>query len=202
MTLKLCSTLALCGIVLIGCSKKEDEAQKAADAVSKATEQMAQQTQNATTTAANKTPGVAIAAKTLAGFLPSVSGFTLDGEPETMDMEMNGAKYTHAVGKYKNGDKRITVSIFDYNYIAGLTAAYTSLLNMNMETNDESWHTDKINGFPSWINWKKKSNEGSVGTVVNDRIFVIVEGRDGVTQDELKAAASAVNYSGIASASK
>ncbi len=184
--------------LLIGCSKKEDQATKDAEAASQAANQMAQQTNGA----AHKASGVAVPGKTLQTFLPTISGYTIQGEPETMDMDMSGVKYTSASAKYKNGEKQIDVSVFDYNYIAGLTAAYTAMMNMNMETNEESWHSDKIGGFPAWSDWKKKSNEGTIGVVVNDRIFVTIEGHGGVSQDELKSAASAVNLSGIAGAAK
>jgi len=198
MKTTLLTTTLITASLIIGCSKKEDAAMKAAEAGQQAAQQMAQ----AQTAAANKTPGVAVPAKTLASFLPTISGYTLQGEPETMEMDMSGVKYTNAVGKFKNGEKEISVTMFDYNNIAGLSAAYSTMLNMNMETNDESWHTEKINGFPAWIDWKKKNNEGNIGVVVNDRIFIIVEGRDGVSQDELKSAASAINFSGIAGAAK
>ena len=152
--------------------------------------------------AAGKTPGIAIPAKTLAGFLPSVSGYTAKGEPETMEMEMNGAKYSHANQSYENGDKRITVSIIDYNYIAGLSMAYSAMMNMSMETNEESMHSEKFGGNPGWINWKKKSNTGTVGVVVNDRVFVVIESSNGASLDDLKSVANNINYSGITSAAK
>lgn len=207
MKIRILSTLLLASsIIASGCSKKESDAEKAAEAMSKAVDQMAAQAGNnaaATNGAANKTPGVAIPSKTLSGFLPKLSGYEPDGEPEVMDMDMNGVKYSHATSKYHGANgKEINVSIFDYNYIAGLTAAYMGMMNMNMETNDEAWHSEKIGGFPAWTDWKKKSNEGSVGIVVNDRVFCIVEGHDGATLDELKSAASAINLSGIASAAK
>jgi hypothetical protein len=191
--------------ILSSCSKKEDDAQKAAEQASKAAQQMAQNMTGSAGAAgaANKTPGVAIPAKTLASFLPSVSGYTSKGDPETMEMEMNGAKYSHATQEYNNGDKRIKVAIFDYNFIAGLSMAYSAALSMNLETNDVSHHSDKINGFPAWTDWNKKNNSGSVGVVVNDRVFVVVESQgSGSSMDDLKSAAGNINYSGIASAIK
>jgi major membrane immunogen (membrane-anchored lipoprotein) len=200
MKTKLLSTTLLAASLLIGCSKKDEQAMKAADAASQAANHMAQQgTANG---AAGKTPGIAVPSKTLATFLPSISGYTLQGEPETMDMDMSGVKYTNATAKYKNGDKQITVSMFDYNYISGLSGAYTAMMSMNMETNEESWHSEKIGGFPAWSDWKKKDNEGSIGVVVNDRIFIITEGHGGVSQDELKSAVSSINLGGLAGAAK
>lgn len=194
-------------LVCGGCSKKVDEAQQAAEAAVKAAQQMAQSATNnaaagANGAAANHTPGVAIPAKTLVAALVTPSGYTIQGEPESMEMEMQGNKYSHANAVYKNGDKQIQISIMDYNYIAGLSAAYSMFTTMNMETNDESIHSDKFAGFPGWTDWKKKQNEGSVGVVVNDRVFVVTEGSNGATMDEIKAAANGVNYSAIAAAAK
>jgi hypothetical protein len=188
------------GMFAVGCSKKTDDAAKMAEAAAAAAQSAATQTPAATASA--KTPGVAVPAKTLAGFLAAPSGYTLQGQPETMEMAMQGQKYSTAQGKYKSGEKEITVSIFDYNYIAGLSMAYTTMMNMSVETNEESLHSDKIAGFPAWVDWKKNNNSGTIGVVVNDRIFVVVEASGAATMDDLKAAANAVNLSGIASATK
>ena len=192
------SALLLLTFLLIGvtgCAKKEDEASKAAQQLSKTMQQMTQNTTGGSS--ADKKPGVAIPAKTLAGFLPSVSGYTAKGEPETMEMEMAGAKYSSATQKFENGEKRITVSYWDYNNIAGLSMAYTAMMGMNIETNEESLHSEKFNGNPGWISWKKTSNEGTVGVVINDRVFGVIEAHGGATLDELKAVANSINYSGI-----
>ena len=202
MKLQRISSLFLAGCFIIGisgCSKKEDQAQKAAEEMTKSMQQMQK---NVAGSNAGKSPGIAVPAKTLAGFLPSVSGYSAKGEPETMEMEMNGAKYSHAMQTYENGDKRIKVSILDYNYIAGLSAAYGMMMNMNLETNDESMHSEQFGGNPGWVDWKKKSNSGTVGVVVGDRIYVVVEAQNGATLDDLKSVANSVNYSAIASAAK
>src|SRR6185503_15194491 len=119
---------------LTSCSKKEDQAQEAAEQMAKSMEQMGQtmqaQGQNGQATA-NKAPGVAIPAKTLVTFLPTISGYEKNGDAEYMDMDMQGTKYSHASQRYTSGDKSLTVSIFDYNYIAGLTAGFGMLMNMN-----------------------------------------------------------------------
>ncbi len=194
--------LAGCFVIGIsGCSKKQDDSQKTTDQTSTSTQQTTQNMPSGNASA-GKTPGIAIPAKTLAGFLPSVSGYTAKGEPETMEMEMQGAKYSHANQSYENGDKKITVSIFDYNYIAGLSMAYSAMMNMSLETNEESMHSEKFGGNPGWIDWKKNSNTGTVGVVVSDRVFVVIESSNGATLDDLKSVANAINYSAIASASK
>ena len=196
------SSLLLAGCFIIGvsgCNKKQDDAQKAVAEMSKSIQQMQQ---NTTGGSAGKSPGVAVPAKTLASFLPAVSGYTTKGDPETMEMEMQGAKYSHANQTYQNGDKHIKVSILDYNYIAGLSAAYGMMMNMSLETNEESMHSEQFGGNPGWVDWKKKSNQGTVGVVVSDRIYVITEAENGATLDDLKSVANSINYSGIALAAK
>ena len=194
------------GLMLLasGCGKKEDDAQKVAQEKSKNMQDQKQQAQNAANQVsggADKKPGVAVPAKTLATFLPTISGYTLQGEPETMDLKMQDAKYSIASGNFGNGDKDIKVTIADYNYISGLSNAYTGMKGMSIETNEQSLKGDRFSGFPGWINWNKKSNDGSVGVVINDRIYVIIDVSNGVTLDELKSVANSINYSGIASAS-
>jgi len=190
---------AIAAVFLIsGCGKKEDVSQKTGDQSSSTT----QQTGTTAAGSTNKTPGVVIPGKTLAGFFPSIPGYTAKGEPETMEMDMNGTKYSHASQAYENGDKKLKVLFFDYNYMTGLAAGYTAMMNMSMETNEESMHSEKFNGNPGWINWKKTSNEGTVGVVINDRVFAVIEAHNGATIDDAKAAANAINYSAIAAAAK
>lgn len=181
---------------LISCSKKEDEAQQAADQMQKSMEQMGQAMQGQSGEA--KAPGVAIPAKTLVTFLPTISGFDKNGDAEYTEMDMQGTKYSNATQRYTSGDKSVTVSIFDYNYIAGLTAGFAMLMNMNMETNTEITRSEKIGGFPGWFSWNKQSNDGTIGVVVSDRVFVTVEANGGVTDGELRSIAESINYSGIA----
>jgi hypothetical protein len=189
--------VSIIGLSLSSCSKKEDEAEKAADQMQNAMQQMGQAMEGQTSAAA-KAPGIAIPAKTLVTFLPTISGYEKNGDAEYMDMDMQGTKYTHASQRYTSGDKGITVSIFDYNYLAGLTAGFTMLMSMNMETNTEITRGEKVGGFPGWFNWHKENNNGTLGVVVADRVFVTVDGNGGVTEAELHSVAEGINYSGIA----
>jgi len=190
--------LSIIGLSLSSCSKKEDEAQKAADQMQTAMEQMGQAMEGQNPNAPPKAPGIAIPAKTLVTFLPNLAGYEKNGDAEYMEMDMQGTKYTHATQRYTNGDKQIKVSIFDYNYLAGLTAGFTMLMNMNMETNTEITRGEKIGGYQGWFNWHKESNDGTLGVVVADRVFVTIDGNGGVTEAELHSVAEGINYSGIA----
>ena len=188
--------VSIIGLGLSSCSKK-DEQQVAAE---QAMEQMGQamQQMEAAGSGAAKAPGIAIPAKTLVTFLPKISGYELNGEAEYTEMDMQGTKYSQASQRYTNQDKSISVNIFDYNYIAGLTAAFGMFTNMNMETNTEIMRSEKIAGYPGWFTWHKQDNDGTIGVIVADRVYVTIDGNGGVTDAELHSVAESINYSGIA----
>jgi len=187
--------IAIVVLSVSGCAKKEDESAKTA------TTQPAnavQPTQNAPSgAAASTTPGTTVPAKTLAGFLPGVTGYTKKGEPDTWESDFKGIKYSHASQEFHNGGKQIIVALIDYNNISSLTATYLSLINMDIETDHSSHHPITINGNPGWTNWNKTTNSGMVGVYVGNRIFATLEGDGGASIDELKTAASGINYTGL-----
>ncbi len=149
----------------------------------------------------DKATGPIIKSTTLAGFLPNIAGYDRKN-PENTDINMSGMAYAVAKSDYTSGDNKITVSIIDYNHQMGMAAAYSMFLNgYNVETNEEVTRSEKIGGYPGWIDWKKNNNSGTVGVFVNDRVFVIVEASKAASLDDLKSIAEKVDLSGIAKAS-
>jgi len=184
--------------VAVGCGKKD------------ATPDMGKTGENTTTTgtspakpgsADDKPTGPAIKSSTLSNFLPKLSGYEMKN-PEHVDMNMNGMNWSSAKSDYTQGDNHVSITIFDYNHQMGMAAAYTMFLNgYNIETDDEITRSDKIGGYPGWISWKKKQNNGSVGIVLADRIFVVVESSKIGSIDELKAIAEKIDLAGLSKAS-
>jgi hypothetical protein len=146
--------------------------------------------------------GPVIKSTVLAGFLPaSISGYEKKN-PENTDMSMAGMNYSVAKSDYISGDSKISVTIMDYNHNQGLAAAYSMFLNgFHVENDDEITESSKIGDYPGWISYKKKQNDGTVGVVVNNRIFVIIEASKASSIDDLKAIAQKVDLAGIAKAS-
>jgi hypothetical protein len=159
-------------------------------------------TANASNQANNLPAGPAIKSATLSNFLPELAGYT-KSNPEHMDMNMSGMSWSSAKSTYTNGDNRVTINIFDYNHQAGLAAAYSMYTtgNLNVETDDEITRSQQIGGFPGWVNWKKKSNNGSVGVIVGDRIWVVIETSKAGSIDDLVAIAQKVDLAGLSKAS-
>ena len=188
-------------IALSSCGKKSETAESQAQQAADAAQKMAQSVTNtANGGAAHKSSTHAIAVSTLSGFLPNVSGFTAH-EPSTSTANFNGIEWAVAEREFDNNGKHIKVTLADYNYAEGLTAAYSMLMNFSMENETEIQHGEKFGSNPGWVNWKKKANEGQIGVIVNDRIYLIVEGSGGVSLDDLRGVVNQINMDGIAKAS-
>ena len=148
---------------------------------------------------AHKSATHSIPSATLAGFLPSPSGYT-GHEPSTSSANFNGIEWSVAERQFDNGDKHIKVTLADYNYAAGLTAAYSMMANFSSEDENSLQHGEKFGSYPGWVQWQKKSNNGTVGVIVNDRIYLIIEGNGGPTLDDLRAVVNSMNLDAIAKA--
>ncbi len=188
-----------------GCGKKSDtandqtttqnannqnNANNAANAISQA---MGAATGNA----AHQSATHSVPSATLAGFLPNPSGYTAH-EPSTSSANFNGIEWSVAKRQFDNGGKHINVTLADYNYAQGLTAAYSMLANFSSEDENSLQHGEKFGSYPGWVQWQKKSNNGTVGVIVNDRIYLIIEGSGGVTLDDLRGVANSMNLDAVA----
>jgi uncharacterized lipoprotein YajG len=182
----------------VGCAKKPEtaEVQKAQTA-----NDVAQAVSQATTESSNgsamKPAAHAISAQNLSDLLPNISGYTAS-EPNRQSMTIEGNEYSSAGKDYRNGEKLIKVSYYDYNNIQSLSAAFKMFRNFSLENETELQKSESIGAYPGWVNWKKKANEGQIGIVVNDRVYIVVDGRNGVTLDELRNVAKSMNLDALA----
>ncbi len=182
-----------------GCGKKSDTAQDQTQTPN--ANNVAQQMTNAMggNGAAHKSAVHAVPSTTLSGLLPDVGGFTAH-DPSTSSANFNGIEWSVASREFDNGPKHIKITLADYNYAEGLTAAYTMLANYSMEDENQIQHGEKFGDYPGWIEWHKKSNDGQIGVIVKDRIYLVVEGSGGVTLDDLRAVVGKINLDGVARA--
>lgn len=141
----------------------------------------------------------AIPTTTLSGLLPSPGGYTAH-DPSTSSANFNGVEWSIASREFDNGQKHVKVTLADYNYVQGLTAAYSMLTNFSSENEEELQHGEKFGSYPGWVTWHKKSNNGEIGVIVNDRVYLIVEGSGGVTLDDLRGVVGQMNLDAVAKA--
>jgi hypothetical protein len=189
-----------------GCGKKADttndqnnQNQNANNNANNAANALNQAMGAATGNAAHKSAEHSIPSATLAGFLPSPSGYT-GHEPSTSSANFNGIEWSVAERQFDNNPKHIKITLADYNYAAGLTAAYSMLANFSSEDENQLQHGEKFGSYPGWVQWQKKANSGTVGVIVNDRIYLIIEGSGGATLDDLRGVANSMNLDAIAKA--
>jgi hypothetical protein len=192
--------------LVAGCGKKSDTAdtqnnQNAnnQNGGNNAANALSQAMGAATGNAAHKSAEHSVPSATLAGFLPSPSGYT-GHEPSTSSANFNGIEWSLAERQFDNDQKHIKVTLADYNYAAGLTAAYSMLANFSSEDENQLQHGEKFGSYPGWVQWQKKANTGTVGVIINDRIYLIVEGSGGVTLDDLRGVANSMNLDAIGKA--
>lgn len=195
---------ALCLVLFTGCSKKSDTAANSdssnnANNANSVANAMTQAMGAAGAGAAHKSAAHAVPSATLASFLPSLSGFTAH-DPSTSSANFNGVEWSTAERQFDNGSKHVKITLADYNYAAGLTAAYSMLANYSMEDENQIQHGEKFGRYPGWVTWHKKSNDGEIGVIIGDRIYLMIEGSGGVSLDDLRAIVNQVNLDGVAKA--
>lgn len=189
---------ALCFVFFTGCSKKSDTAANS-DSSNNVANAMTQAMGAANAGATHKSATHSVPSATLASFLPNLGGYTAH-EPSTSSANFNGVEWSTAERQFDNGEKHVKITLADYNYAAGLTAAYTMLMNYSMEDENQIQHGEKFGSYPGWVTWHKKSNDGEIGVIVGDRIYLMIEGSGGVSLDDLRAIVNQVNLDGVAKA--
>jgi|SRR5665213_884440 len=192
---------ALCFVFFTGCSKKSDTAANpdSSDNAKNVANAVTQAMGAANAGAAHKSATHSVPSATLAGFLPNLSGYTAH-EPSTSSANLNGIEWSTAERQFDNGDKHVKVTLADYNYAEGLTAAYTMMMNYSMEDENQIQHGEKFGSYPGWVTWHKKSNDGEIGVIIGDRIYLMIEGSGGVSLDDLRSIVGQVNLDGVAKA--
>lgn len=187
--------------ILIGCGKSETvdkitEEQRLAEALSEEETEVS----TASATGEGLSSQFAISTESLKRFLPNLREYTTTGEPKAVKMDSEGIEYSVVEQDYKSGEKSVQVIIADYNYIDGLNASYSMLLGLTLENNQEVTRSESISGFKGWANYRKDNSKSTIGIAIADRIWVIVEGQNGVTIDEVREIVKSMNLASLAKA--
>jgi hypothetical protein len=191
------------GLLLNSCGSKTEETENAENSSSTTSENATQNNvSTANVEAAPRTAGAAVSADVLKSFIPNPSGYTADGDIQTTQAKMGELEYSVANQSWTNGNKHLKVTIADYNGVQALTAAYSMLMNMSVETNGEVTKGEKFGGHPGWVQYHKDNSQAQIGVAVNDRLWLIAEGDNGATIDEVRALVNSIDLNKLASASK
>jgi hypothetical protein len=192
--------LTLCGLMFTAsCGDKAEVKTESPATETQTTSNGQSVTSSASVETNNSTTATALAPAALKGFMPSIPGFKLDGGPDTLQARASGTDYSVVTQKYVKGDKQIKIVIADYNGVPSLTAGYNILMSTTSETETEVTKGDTLSGRPGWVSYRKDNSRSQIGIAVNDRIWLIAEGENGVTIDALRAVVKSIDLSAIGS---
>ncbi|KRB39915.1 Yip1 family protein [Phenylobacterium sp. Root700] len=128
----------------------------------------------------------------LKGYLPdSVAGYSRT-EVTTGSGGAAGMSGSQAEGTYARGDSRLQLSVTDLG-AAGALAGMASAFGVQSSSESEGKYEKigKVDGRMTQESYDKTSKHGEYSVLIGDRFMVAAKG-DGVSMDELKAAAAAV----------
>jgi hypothetical protein len=139
-----------------------------------------------------------IAFQTLQTHLPKMSGWEMD-EPEGQRMTMP-VPFSQVETNYRNGDKRVDVTIVDTGFAKLLVAPWSMMLaaGYSNESSDGYEKATTIGGNPAVEKWSSRSKNGELNILVGNRFMVTLDGNDLGDIKELHTFASAMNFEAIA----
>lgn len=119
-----------------------------------------------------------VAFGTLAGVLPSVSGWAMDTpEGERMTAPF---PFSQTQTSYKKDDAEIDVKVVDTGFAQMLIAPWSMMLasGYSRESSDGYEKAVTVNGNPGFEKWRSNRKSGELNVLVGKRFLVTIEGRD------------------------
>ncbi len=140
----------------------------------------------------------AIDYKVLQSKIPNtIKGYTQDGDPDGMNMDMGGMSWSSATKEFSKGDKSLTVTIIDYQGASEMYTGFAMAWGNSMHFEDETniTGTTTVNGFSGVESYDKKDKSSTLILGVHDRYYVSIE----VDEDLnfIKSVASALKLSSL-----
>jgi len=91
---------------------------------------------------------------------------------------ISGFKISQASAKYKDGDKRLEITILDSGgmALASLGAAAWTMLDVDRETDDGYERTTKIDGFKAYEKFNARTGDAEISIFYKDRFLVSING--------------------------
>jgi hypothetical protein len=146
---------------------------------------------------------MALPYKELEAFLPGVDGYTKDGSPKGSQMNMPGmGSWSQTEQQYVNGDKRIKVTIIDYNASQMAFSGATALYKMGFSAEDDTRKQGSVDlgvkDAAAYETIYKQQQEAQLTVIAGDRFFISLESNGSNDIELLKSAAKNV-LSGLSS---
>lgn len=134
----------------------------------------------------------AIPYKDLEAFLPEVSGYTKDGGPKGNQTNMPGlGSWSQTEQAYTNGEKRIKISIADYNSSQLAFTSATALYKLNISSEDDTKKQGSVDlGLKDVAGYEtvyKERQEAELAIVAGDRFYINIDSDGSNDIDQLKS---------------
>jgi len=132
---------------------------------------------------------LALPYKELETFLPEVSGYTKEGGPKGSQTNMAGlGNWSQTEQNYTNGDKRLKISIADYNSSQMAFTSATALYKLNISSEDDTQRQGSVDlgikNVAAYETVHKDRPEAQLVLIAGDRFYVGIES-DGSNDIEL-----------------
>jgi hypothetical protein len=146
---------------------------------------------------------LAIPYKDLETYLPEISGYTSEHGPKGSQMNTPGlGSWSQAEQEYSSGDKRLTISIMDYNAAHQAFIGLTSMYGLGMSFEDDDKKSGSVDlgvkDVKAYETIYKKDKRSELVLVVGDR-FVVQLNNDGEEgEDYLRSVAKKMKLNALA----
>ncbi len=120
----------------------------------------------------------------LINFLPDqFGGYSLYEKPEGATTRYGEFTYSTGAKNYKDGNKELSASIFDYLKVGALLSGYVN--QYEYESSEGIMKSIEVKGQPGWFTANYESGETSMTLIANDRFLIVVAG-EGLDESTLR----------------
>lgn len=191
--------LLVCGV--LSCGPKAEEAKNAASVLSnldKVTDAV-NDAQNKVEQRRAKGDTLAIPHQDLQKYLPNISGYQKDGEPDGESVNMMGASFSKTSQKYKKGDLEAEVTIVDYNGAYAMYGAATAIwaMGLSVDNKEETTKGVEISGAKGMETFKKGSKKATVVLGIAERFLITIDAENQTDTEFVKEIAKSIDVSAL-----
>jgi hypothetical protein len=141
--------------------------------------------------------------KDLQQYLPEVPGYSSQGGPKGSQVNVPGmGSWSQTEQQFENGDKRLKISIFDYNSSRQAFVGLTSMYGMGFSFEDDTKKQAPVDlgkkDVSAYATIYKNEPKADMIMVVSDRFIVQVESEGENGEDFLKSVAGNIKLEELA----
>lgn len=142
--------------------------------------------------------------KDLQGYLPEISGYTSEQGPKGSQMNTPGlGSWSQTEQKFTNGDKRLSVSLMDYNAAHQAFIGLTSMYGLGMSYEDDNKKQAAVDlgirDVKAYETIYKKDNRSELVLVVGDRFVIDLKSNGESDENFLRSVAKNMKLGELAS---